>query len=128
MPTLKLILASVAISLALATPALAQNGASSDQYDFCSGRPTVACVQSLQDGVKAAAENAAKSAEASGEALTDDDSAGTGDNNAPTEKGSSVAREAGIERLPDTGGASTLISGVGLLLIAAGLLRSRIVR
>lgn len=127
MPTLKLILASVAISLALATPALAQNGASSDQYDFCSGRPTVACVQSLQDGVKAAAENAAKSAEASREALTNDDS-GTGDNNAPTEKGSSIARESGIKRLPDTGGASTLIPGVGLLLIAAGLLRSRIVR
>lgn len=122
LPTFKLILASLAISLAFATPALAQSNAASGQYTPCPDRPNVGCVNSIEDGVKTVTENAAKSAEASGEALTGGE-AGPFDEGASVEKGSSVARAAGIDRLPDTGGASLLIPGVGLLLVATGLLR-----
>lgn len=127
MPTFKLILASLAISLAISAPAAAQSNATSGQYTPCPDRPNVACTQSLEDGVKAVTENAAKSVEASGEALTDNE-AGPTDEDASVEKGSSVAKDAGIERLPNTGGISLLILGVGLLLVATGLLQQKIIR
>lgn len=124
MPALNLILASLAISLVFAAPAPAQSNAASGQYTPCPDRPNVGCIQSVEDGFKTLTENAAESAKASGEALTDDE-AGPADEGASVEKGSSVARDAGIERLPDTGGVSLLIPGVGLLLVATGLLRSK---
>lgn len=62
-----------------------------------------------------------------GEAGPEDDAgtnSGSTDEGDPVSGDSSVARTAGIERLPDTGGASLLMPGAGLLLVAAGLPRS----
>lgn len=178
MRLLKLTLSSLAVTLVLCAPALAQNSPAASQYSYpiepesCGTATNVACAQSVTDGVHDIVDNAkqgtgvvngamndaveapAASASASPEAVlsaetgaspesssspdaltaggeTDDaetDRGGTGEdmNDGDTgEEGGEGEGPAMITVLPETGGASPAILGLGVLLVAAGLMFRR---
>jgi hypothetical protein len=107
------------VALAFSPPVMAQSvsagarpsSASSHQY---ADNPSTSSSPALADGVKDAADNAGRGAEAANDALSG--------------VRSSEGKVAGLTELPDTSGAPLYLSVAGGLLVSAGLLFRRIIQ
>jgi hypothetical protein len=107
------------VALAFSSPALAQSvsagagpsSASSHQY---ADNPSTSSSPALADGVKDAADNAGRGAEAANDALSG--------------VRSSDGKVAGLTELPDTSGAPLYLPVAGALLVSAGLLFRRTIQ
>lgn len=129
--------ASLAMLCVFCAPLLAQSAPSTCQYRPGSC-PSGATIQSLDDGADAFAQNGGQATDAVNDAMEDASPAGAstvpGDAStpaAPTEPAGGPAGYKGggpdgITTLPETGGASLVVLGSGILLLVFGLMARKV--